>query len=137
MKLLLTVHVTIIDSCAVNNGTNGIVMIPFTGYGESDFFTGEIVGTGVDTQKIEGNQLISLSARYMLAGKDYTGKECKIFIENNGSSLDNCVPAIVTDSEALAFWQRANLVSRVTPSKEGVLVQIFDTGGNDIMDGKN
>lgn len=137
VKLLLTVHVTIIDSCAVNNGTNGVVMIPFTGYAEGDFFTGEIVGTGVDTQKIEGNQLISLSARYMLAGKDYTGKECKIFIENNGSSLENCVPTIVTDSEALAYWQQADLVSKVIPTGEGVLVQIFDTAGNDIMNGKN
>lgn len=134
VKLLLTVHVTIIDSCVVNNGINGVVMIPFTGYAESDFFTGKIVGTGVDTQKIEGNQLVSLSARYMLSGKDYAGKECKIFIENNGSSLENCVPTIVTDSEALAYWQQADLVSRVTPIEEGVLVQIFDTGGKDIVD---
>lgn len=128
MKLLLTVHVTIIDSCVVNNGTNGIVMIPFTGHAEGDFFTGKIVGIGIDTQKIEGNQLVSLSARYMLSGKDYTGKECKIFIENNGNSLENCIPTIVTDSEALVCWQQADLVSRVTPTEEGVLVQIFDTG---------
>lgn len=137
MKLLLTVHVKIIDSCAVNNGTNGVVMIPFNGCAESDFFTGEIVGTGVDTQKIQENQLISLSARYMLAGKDYTGKECKIFIENNGSSLENCVPTIVTDSEVLAWWQQAELVSRVTPTEGGVLVRIFETGGNDITDGES
>lgn len=128
MKLLLTVHVTITDSCVVNNGTNGVVMIPFTGYAESDFFTGEILGTGVDTQKIQGNQLVSLSARYMLAGKDYMGRECKIFIENNGNSLENCIPTIVTDSEALAYWQQTDLVSRVMPVEEGVLVQIFDTG---------
>lgn len=137
MKLLMTVHVTIVDSCMVNDGTNGVVMIPFTGYAEGDFFTGEIVGTGVDTQKIERNQLISLSARYMLSGKDYTGKECKIFIENNGSSLDNCVPTIVTDSEALACWQQADLVSKVIPTEKGVLVQILDADGNDITDGKN
>ena len=101
-------------------------MLPFTGSAEGDCFTGEIIGTGVDTQKIEKDQLVSLSARYMLEGKDYTGKECKIFIENNGSSLDNCIPTLVTDSEALAAWQQADLVSRVMPAEKGVTVQIWE-----------
>lgn len=126
MRLLLTIHVTLTGSCTVNNGTNGVVMLPFIGSAEGDFFTGEILGTGVDTQRIENDQLISLSARYMLEGKDYTGKECKIFIENNGSSLDNCVPTLVTDSQALADWQQADLVSKVTPTEKGVTVRIYE-----------
>lgn len=126
MKLLLTIHITITDSCAVNNGTSGVVMLPFTGYAEGDFFTGEIIGTGVDTQRIEKDRLVSLSARYMLEGKDYTGKECKIFIENNGSSLDHCIPTLVTDSDALSAWQQAELVSRVTPTEKGVIVRILE-----------
>ena len=129
MKLLMTIHVTITSACSVNNGTNGVVMLPFTGSAEGDFFTGEIIGTGVDTQRIEKDQLVSLSARYMLEGRDYTGKECKIFIENNGSSLDNCIPTLVTDSVALAAWQQAELVSKVTPAEKGVTVQIFERDG--------
>lgn len=125
-KLLLTIHVTLTGFCSVNNGTNGVVMLPFTGTAEGDFFTGEIIGTGVDTQKIEKDQLVSLSARYMLEGRDHTGKECKIFIENNGSSLDHCIPTLVTDSEALASWQQADLVAKVTPVENGVTVQIFE-----------
>lgn len=126
MRLLMTIHVTLGGACSVHNGTNGIVMIPFTGWAESDFFTGEIIGTGVDTQRIEKDQMVSLSARYMLEGKDHTGKECKIFIENNGSSLDHCIPTLVTDSEALVYWQQADLVSTVTPADKGVTVQIFE-----------
>ena len=126
MRLLMTIHVIITGDCSVNNGTKGVVMLPFTGSAEGDFFTGEIIGTGVDTQKIEKDQLVSLSARYMLEGKDYMGKECKIFIENNGSSLDNCIPTLVTDSEALAAWQQADLVSRVMPAEKGVTVQIWE-----------
>ena len=110
----------------MNNGTSGVVMLPFTGCAEGDFFTGEIIGTGVDTQRIEKDRLVSLSARYMLEGRDYTGKECRIFIENNGNSLDNCIPTLVTDSEALAAWQQAELVSKVTPTEKGVTVRIFE-----------
>ena len=127
MKLLLTIQVTLLEPCTVNGGARGVVMIPFTGYAEGDYFNGEIVGTGVDTQMIEGNQLVSLSARYMLSGRDHTGEECRIFIENNGSSLDHCIPALVTDSKALASWQQASLVSKVTPTENGVVVRIFDT----------
>ena len=131
MKLLLTIYVNILNGYAVNNGENGVVMIPFTGSAEGDFFVGDIIGTGVDTQMIKKDQLISLSARYMLEGSDYTGKACKIFIENNGSSLEHCVPAIVTDSEALAFMQQASLASTVTPSEKGVIVRIFETDEGD------
>lgn len=126
MKLLLTVHVTLSEPCTVTGGAKGVVMIPFTGYAEGDYFNGEIIGTGVDTQMIEKDHLVSLSARYMLAGRDHTGEECRIFIENNGSSLDHCIPALVTDSRALAAWQQASLVSRVTPAEKGVIVEIFD-----------
>lgn len=126
MKLLLTIHVTLFNPCSVNDGVKGVVMIPFTGHAEGDYFNGDIVGTGVDTQMIERDQLVSLSARYMLAGRDHTGEECRIFIENNGSSLEHCIPTLVTDSIALASWQQASLISKVTPTEKGVVVEIFD-----------
>ncbi len=123
--LLLTIHVHVTNACSVNNGKNGVVMLPFTGTAEGEGFTGEVTGTGVDTQRIEGDRLVSLSARYMLSGRDSAGKECKIFIENNGSSLDNCTPTIVTDSEVLSHWQEAKLFSSVTPTEDEVTVRIF------------
>ncbi len=127
MKLLLSVHVTVLTPCTVHNGEKGIVMLPFTGYADGDYFQGDIAGTGVDTQRIQGDRLVGLSARYMLKGRDYTGRECSIFIENNGDSLEHCIPFLVTDSEALAGWQRASLISRVTPTENGVLVCIYET----------
>lgn len=126
MRLLLTIHVTLTGSFDVDNGTEAVVMLPFTGKAEGEFFTGKTVGSGVDTQRLENGRLKRLSARYMLEGKDYTGAECRIFIENNGPSLDACVPILVTDSKALAYWQKAALVSEVTPTEKGVDVRIFE-----------
>lgn len=99
-------------------------MIGFTGRTEGSYFTGETVGTGVDTQRLGGSGF-SLSARYMLKGFDYAGAPCKIFIENNGSSMGSCIPTIITDSEALKDWNNAILRSRVLPAEGGVTVKIY------------
>ena len=92
MRLLLTIHVTLTGSFDVNNGTEAVVMLPFTGTAEGEFFTGKTVGSGVDTQKLENGSLKRLSARYMLEGKDFTGAECRIFIENNGPRQQGAGP---------------------------------------------
>lgn len=105
-------------------GVSNVFMIPFTGSSQGYYFNGEIVGTGCDTQKYGMGSPV-FSARYMLKGKDYTGKECSIFIENEGDALDKCTPTIITDSIALSQWQSYNLRSIVTPIGTGVIVDIY------------
>lgn len=61
----------------------------------------------------------------MLEGTDRCWKNCRMFIENNGTSLDNCIPKIHTDSEELAFLESAKLTATVECVKNGVVVRIY------------
>ena len=90
-----------------------VVMIPFKGSVKGDIFNGIIEPCGVDTQVVNAAHVRHMSARYMLTGKDNTGADCHIFVENNGWFDDNAAPAgtsfrtvptIYTDSAALASY---------------------------------
>ena len=121
--LEITVHCA--EGPCVQGKHMRVTMIPFTGEASGPYFHGRVIGTGTDTQKTCTDNTFLLSARYMLEGQDHTGRDCRIFIENNGASLDHCVPTIVTDSDALAHWEEADLFSRVEGWGDGVKVHIF------------
>ena len=123
-ELIVTIKVTTYDAQILEGKHAKVVMIPFSCEAEGDYFTGKSLANGVDTQiaKADG---FSLSARYMLEGVDRSGKNCRLFIENNGTSLDNCIPKIYTDSEELAFLEEARLNAEVTCVENGVIVKIF------------
>lgn len=125
MTKILEIAVEITDSLSVEGRQRSINMLSFTGEAAGDHFNGRIIGTGVDTQKISLDGTMFLSARYMLQGKDYTGEDCRIFIENNGSDLSCCKPSIVTDSKALADLETAALRAEVVPTEKGVTVFIY------------
>lgn len=110
----------------LRGNTQDIVMIPFTGISESRFFSGKILGTGVDTQKIEKDGGVFLSARYMLEGTDFSGQKCRIFIENQGSDMSCCKPTVITDSKVLSGLETISLRSVVEPTAEGVVVRIYE-----------
>ena len=122
---IIIVNVKCGEAYSVNGALQEIVMIPFTGTAEGPFFSGTILGTGVDTQKIPKGENAFLSARYMLEGTDFTGQKCRIFIENQGFDMSNCKPMIVTDSKALADLERMPLKSVVEPAESGVTVKIY------------
>lgn len=125
--LSIDVKITAFEG-VITSGSNrekrSATMISFTAKAKSRHFVGETVGTGVDTQRVIDLNY-SLSARYMLKGVDYTGTPCRIFIENNGDSMENCTPMIITDSEALKDWNTAVLRSKVLPAEGGVTVKIY------------
>lgn len=108
-------------------------MISFKGQVTGKFFEGEILDGGVDTQIIGGlGCRHTLSARYMLEGKDRTGERCKIYIENNGNlngSLKNAIfrsyPKVITDSKALAFLNEDLLVAEGRSTESGVDIKIY------------
>lgn len=128
MTKILEIAVEITDSAFVKGQQKSINMLSFTGEATGDHFRGRIIGTGVDTQKISPDGTALLSARYMLQGKDHTGEDCRIFIENNGTDLSCCKPSIVTDSKALVDWETADLKAEVVPTEKGVTVSIFKVG---------
>lgn len=121
--LTITVHCS--EGPCVQGKHMAVSMIPFTGEASGPYFQGRITGTGTDTQRIGKDGSLRLSARYMLEGRDHTGKDCRIFIENNGSSMDHCIPSIVTDSDALSSWEEETLFSRVESWEDGVKVHIY------------
>ncbi len=124
-EAILVINVICNESYGVSGTHSDVVMIPFTGTADSDYFKGKIIGTGVDTQKIPKGKRAFLSARYMLEGKDYEGQECRIFIENQGDDMACCKPVIVTDSRALAELENIPLRAVVEPVEGGVTVKIY------------
>ena len=124
-ELLMEIEVELHGTAGFEGPHSKVTLLPFSARTAGKYFTGSTVMDGVDTQRTDAEGNFSLSARYMLKGKDYTGQECSIFIENNGSSLDNCIPAILTDSEALAFLENTPLASTVEGREGGVTVRIY------------
>lgn len=126
MEYLMTVNVKTQAAAGVNSvNAGGINMIPFTGTADSYYFKGQTVGTGCDTQKYGSDGSVMFSARYLLKGTDCDGKQCSIFIENNGPALDKCVPTVVSDSPILAKWSDFDLRAIVDPVGGGVDVNMY------------
>lgn len=128
MKTNLLVHV-IVDGCdEVKGSLSTARMIRFHGRAESDFFSGEILPGGVDTQREYKDKPFALSARYMLRGKDKDGRDCLLFIENNGTDTDGVVttsPLLVSDSPSLAWLETARTSGSIS-GKDGDLLITID-----------
>lgn len=92
-----------------------VVMIPFKGTVDGPIFKGIVEPCGVDTQVVNAANVRHMSARYMLTGTDEDGRDCRIYVENNGW-LDDCakastfhtVPTFYTDSPRLAPYLHCN-----------------------------
>ena len=126
---VLTVQVRIKEALEVKGGINGVTMILFDGECECDNFKGKILPGGVDTQRLGEDGRVKLSARYIMEGVDYTGKSCRIFIENNGEIQSDgrivTSPCILTDSDALKYLETATLTGTVEGTPDGVVIHIF------------
>ncbi len=131
---ILTVNVKIESAIDLKNDKgDSVVMISFTGSAEGKYFEGQVLPGGIDTQVIgKSGDRHSLSARYMLEGKDFKGESCKIFIENNGEFDKNLqgpmfrtYPKIITNSKALDFLNHDLLVGEGFPAEGGVKIVIY------------
>ena len=128
-KVLMEIRVKILEAFSVEGATRNIVMIPFTAEASGPYFTGKVIGPGVDTQKIDKSGKAMLSARYMLEGTDAAGNACRVFVENQGMWETGFTPTIVTDSPLLAEWETEKLQASVEGVPEGVLIRIARTDG--------
>jgi hypothetical protein len=124
-ELLMEIKVTCYEPAAVEGKHQKIVMIPFGGEASGEFFHGKVIGTGVDTQKIDPDGKVVLSARYMLEGTDAAGNACRIFVENQGGRDTGLTPYIVTDSPLLSGWEDADLYATAEDIPEGVMIRIL------------
>lgn len=129
MKEILTILILIGATHHVEDGEKGVTMINFTGHAKSDYFEGEVLSGGVDTQTHWTRDSTTLSARYMLQGKDSDGKECFVFVQNEGgffpSSDGSTRPQIVTNSEVLKKFCREPLTGKLDFAQEGLTIRIY------------
>lgn len=123
-ELIMTINVTTYEAQALDGPRSKVVMIPFSAVASGEYFNGRTVADGVDTQVTTADGF-TLSARYMLEGTDRSGRKCRLFIQNNGTSLEDCRPRIYTDSDDLVFLEDAELTAGVECVKNGVVVSIF------------
>lgn len=124
MEKLFEIKVHTGAPSAVKGTSAEVCLLPFTGKATGKYFSGNIVGTGVDTQKTVCGKTF-LSARYMLEGTDIDGSFCHIFIENNGDFESGFSPSLITDSKALSKFETSKLKAEISPFDGGVLVSIF------------
>lgn len=85
-SLIMTIKIVCGAPYNVMGGKCAVVMVPFGGKAFGPYFSGDIIGTGVDSQRITRGGA-QLSARYMLEGEDCEGEKCRIFIENSGTRI--------------------------------------------------
>ncbi|MFG6352466.1 MAG: DUF3237 domain-containing protein [Oscillospiraceae bacterium] len=118
-------------------GELGIVrMIPFKGTVTGPIFQGIVEPCGVDTQITNQNEVRHMSARYMLTGKDLEGRDCHIYVENNGWFTDGArpkpfrtVPTFITDSPALApILHRRQFVGEGLRDESGLWIRFYKLG---------
>jgi hypothetical protein len=130
---VFTVHVKIEKTTELHcDDGDSVVMISFTGHVTGEFFQGEVLDGGIDTQIIGKLGDRTLSARYILQGKDYTGEACQIYIENNGDINQKrkdatflTSPKMITNSKALSFLNDDLFVGEGFPTESGVNIKIY------------
>ena len=106
-KKVFQVHVILDQTLSVQGGKGSATMILFHGDLDTTFFKGEIQPGAVDTQKSG-----SISARYIIQGKDADGTPTKIFIENN--QINGVLkPMVLTDNPKLRWLENTDWEARI------------------------
>ncbi|MCR4675030.1 MAG: DUF3237 family protein [Lachnospiraceae bacterium] len=124
---VLVIDVELDDAFEVKGHSGNASMLLFHGNCNCDNFKGKILPGGVDTQKQASGEEKLLSARYILEGKDKSGKDCRIFVENNSiPHSKQTKPMIYTDSEELQWLETADLYGEIGGKKGGVIISIFE-----------
>ena len=113
-----------------------VVMIPFKGTVQGDIFNGIIEPCGVDTQVVNAAHVRHMSARYMLTGKDNSGADAHIYVENNGWFDDSVslagksfqtVPTFYTDSPALApYLHSTRFTGEGSMEPDGLHIRFYE-----------
>lgn len=134
LEEIMVVHVTIKQGVNAFTGeAGGVVMIPFDATIEGKYFNGTVLPGGIDTQVMGPHgRPHTLSARYMATGKDYTGEDCFVYIENNGVICNDVeggymrtTPKFVTNSKALDFLNTQLFCGKGEPEGQGVKITLY------------
>lgn len=121
----LSINITAINKVSSAKGT--VQQILFDGEATGELFNGTILPGGVDTQTYDPEGKGGLSARYMLKGKDFTGKECLVYIDNYKKTDEEYThPEIYTDSEALSRLEQTSLLGKLVFVDDRLNIEIYE-----------
>lgn len=130
MQEVLRIDVVLDRVETVRGAAGEVTMIFFHGSFCSELGSGRVLPGGIDTQIQRQREDKSLSARYILEGKDKNQRLFRIFVENNGickegEALKTC-PVIYTDAEELQWMEQEKLSGIVEGSGENkVQIRIY------------
>ena len=135
-KLIMEVYVELEPEKVVELTGRGckVKMLPFVGTVKGEIFNGVVAPGGVDTQVTNAVDVRHMSARYMLVGKDKAGKDCHIYIDNEGWFTNGeqprpftTVPAFLTDSVCLAPYLHQNKFrGEGHPGEKGPTIKFYE-----------
>lgn len=120
----MIVHVLIDDTI---KSDDRVSMVLFHGTVESDFFNGNILPGGVDTQIVEDDGHWTLSARYIIDGTDKDGTPTRIFVQNDGYMENDRVvtkPRFITANLKLKFLETNSFTGSLEGAPGGVTITI-------------
>lgn len=130
MQELLKIDIELDQIETVQGAGGEVTMILFHGTFSCGQGTGIVLPGGVDTQIQRRGERKTLSARYILEGRDKNQRLFRIFVENNGicqegETLKTC-PVIYTDAEELRWIEQEKLSGTVEGSGENkVQIRIY------------
>ena len=130
MQEVLRIDV-VLDQVETVQGAGGeAAMILFHGTFSCELGSGIVLPGGVDTQIQRTGEKRSLSARYILEGKDENQRIFRIFVENNGICTESGAlktsPVICTDAEELQWMEQEKLSGIVEGNGENkVQIRIY------------
>lgn len=128
-RMIMALHINCKEVNEIKTETSIIRQICFDGTAEGNYFNGAILPGGVDTQVQKPGGAGTLFARYMLEGTDYTGKNCRLYIENEGEfSTDITKPKVWTDSEALRNVFLEQLEGKIVHKDGNLIIEIYSVG---------
>lgn len=130
MQELLRIDVTLDQIETVRGASGEAIMISFHGSFICALGTGRVLPGGVDTQIQKAGENQSVSARYILEGRDRKNKCFRIFVENNGISKTGeqltTQPIVYTDAEELQWMEKEKLTGVVEGAGENqVQIKIY------------
>ncbi len=123
------------DKVSHMHAPNGeVAIIPFTGYTESEWFTGKILPGAADVQVTNAAGIRHMCAKYMFEGVDAQGNACHLFVENNGyfepesrPKPFHACPTFMSDSPLLTEkLSKAMYRAEGHSTAEGVEIRIFE-----------
>ena len=122
---VLTLKIQLLESYYIVSEKKRVCQILFNGHAEGEYFQGDILPGAVDTQMIEPNGSGILNARYTLKGKDASGENCLLFIENTADLGESVTrPKIVTDSRQLAWMNDSRFSGLMNVDGDSLTIEI-------------